>query len=266
MLRLPRFTLLTPATVTEAARMLAEHRAIEEDAAKIGTPGLTVMLVAGGTDLYPNMKRRQFTPQTLIALGRALPRDIRNGSSLRIGAGATLTSVAGDARVQGDYQALAEAAISVSTPQLRNMGTIGGNLCLDTRCNWYDQSLFWRKAEGQCMKTDPTVVCRVAPSSPRCLAVASADTVPALLALGACVRIANATGERIMPLAELYREDGIRSMTIGRDDIVTEIVLPPADGWRSTYLKLRDRGSFDFPIVGLAAAVRLEGGIVREAR
>ncbi|HVR89353.1 MAG TPA: FAD binding domain-containing protein [Candidatus Limnocylindria bacterium] len=266
MLRLPRFTLLTPATVSEAAGMLTEHRAIEEDAAKIGTPGLTVMLVAGGTDLYPNMKRRQFTPQTLIALGRALSRDIRNGSGLRIGAGATLTSVAGDPRVQRGYRALAEAAISVSTPQLRNMGTIGGNLCLDTRCNWYDQSLFWRTAEGMCMKTDPTVVCRVAPSSPRCLAVASADTVPALLALGASVRVANATGERVMPLAELYRDDGLRPLTIGRDDIVTEIVLPPADGWRSTYLKLRDRGSFDFPIVGLAAAVRLEGGIVREAR
>ena len=266
MLRLPRFTLLTPGTVAEAAALLAEHRAIDEDAAKIGTPGLTVMLVAGGTDLYPNMKRRQFTPRTLIALGQALPRDIRNGTGLRIGAGATLTSVAGDGRVRGAYRALAEAALSVSTPQLRNMGTIGGNLCLDTRCNWYDQSLFWRMAEGMCMKTDPNVVCRVAPSSPRCLAVASADTVPALLALGASVRGVNAAGERSMPLAELYREDGIRPLTIGRDDIVTELVLPPAEGWRSTYLKLRDRGAFDFPIVGLAAAVRLDGNVVREAR
>jgi len=266
MLRLPRFQLHQPATVEAAALLLREHRAAEQDAAKTGTPGITVMLVAGGTDLYPNMKRRQFTPATLIALGKALPRSISNGTGLTIGAGATLTTVGSDARVQQSYRALAESALAISTPQLRNMGTIGGNLCLDTRCNWYDQSLFWRMAEGMCMKTDPTVVCRVAPSSPRCLAVASADTVPALLALGASVRVVNAEGGRVIALADLYREDGISYLTIGRDDIVTEVLLPKLDGWRSTYLKLRDRGSFDFPILGLAAAVRLEGGIVREAR
>ena len=266
MLRLPRFQLHQPATVEDAALLLREHRAAEQDAAKTGTPGITVMLVAGGTDLYPNMKRRQFTPATLIALGKALPRGISNGTGLTIGAGATLTTVASDARVQQSYHALAESALAISTPQLRNMGTLGGNLCLDTRCNWYDQSLFWRMAEGMCMKTDPTVVCRVAPSSPRCLAVASADTVPALLALGASVRVVNAGGERVIALADLYREDGISYLTIGRDDIVTEVLLPKLDGWRSTYVKLRDRGSFDFPILGLAAAVRLEGGIVREAR
>jgi len=266
MLRLPRFQLHTPATVAEAALLLREHRAAEQDAAKTGTPGITVMLVAGGTDLYPNMKRRQFTPATLIALGNAVPRGISNGNGLTIGAGATLTAVASDARVDKRYRALAESALSISTPQLRNMGTLGGNLCLDTRCNWYDQSLFWRMAEGMCMKTDPSVVCRVAPSSPRCLAVASADTVPALLALGASVRVVNAEGERIIAVADLYREDGISYLTIGRDDIVTEVLLPTLDGWRSTYLKLRDRGSFDFPILGLAAAVRMEGGIVQEAR
>ena len=266
MLRLPRFQLHQPATVADAALLLREHRAAEQDAAKTGTPGITVMLVAGGTDLYPNMKRRQFTPATLIALGKAVPGGIHNGTGLTIGAGATLTAVASDARIKKSYRALAESALSISTPQLRNMGTIGGNLCLDTRCNWYDQSLFWRMAEGMCMKTDPSVVCRVAPSSPRCLAVASADTVPALLALGARVRVVNADGERVIALAELYREDGISYLTIGRDDIVTEVLLPALEGWRSTYLKLRDRGSFDFPILGLAAAVRLEGGIVREAR
>ena len=266
MLRLPKFQLHTPATVEGATLLLREHRAAEQDAAKTGTPGITVMLVAGGTDLYPNMKRRQFTPSTLIALGKALPRDINDGTHLAIGAGATLTAVAGDKRVRERYPALAQSALAISTPQLRNMGTIGGNLCLDTRCNWYDQSLFWRMAEGMCMKTDPSVVCRVAPSSPRCLAVASADTVPALLALGASVRVVNAAGERMIALADMYREDGISHLTIGRDDIVTEVLLPQLDGWRSTYLKLRDRGSFDFPIVGLAAALRLEGGVVQEAR
>ncbi|MEP7004178.1 MAG: FAD binding domain-containing protein [Chloroflexota bacterium] len=266
MLRLPKFQLHVPATVEDAVLLLREHHAAEQDAAKTGTPGITVMVVAGGTDLFPNMKRRQFTPSTLIALSKAVPRDITNGTSLTIGAGATLTAVASDQRVLQSYAALAESALAISTPQLRNMGTIGGNLCLDTRCNWYDQSLFWRMAEGMCMKTDPSVVCRVAPSSPRCLAVASADTVPALLALGASVRVVNAAGERMIALADLYRDDGISHLTIGRDDIVTEVVLPKLDGWRSTYLKLRDRGSFDFPIVGLAAAMRLEGGIVREAR
>ena len=266
MLRLPKFQLHTPATVEDAALLLREHRAAEQDAAKTGTPGIMVMLVAGGTDLYPNMKRRQFTPQTLIALGRALPKEVQNGKGLSIGAGATLTAIASDKRVRERYRALADGALAISTPQLRNMGTLGGNLCLDTRCNWYDQSLFWRMAEGQCMKTDPSVVCRVAPSSPRCLAVASADTVPALLALGASVRVVNAAGERVIALADMYREDGISHLTIGRDDIVTEVLLPQLDGWRSTYLKLRDRGSFDFPIVGLAVALRLEGGVVREAR
>jgi 4-hydroxybenzoyl-CoA reductase subunit beta len=154
----------------------------------------------------------------------------------------------------------------VSTPQLRNMGTIGGNVCLDTRCNWYDQSLFWRSAEGFCMKTHPDVVCRVAPSSPRCLAVASADTVPALLALGAKAVVESADGTRDIDLADLYREDGIRFLDLRRDEIVTSLVLPSAAGWRSTYLKLRDRASFDFPITGLAAAVKLDGERVVDAR
>ena len=266
MLRLPTFQLHVPATIEDAALLLREHRAAEQDSARTGTPGITVMVVAGGTDLYPNMKRRQFTPKTLIALSRAVSKGIGDGAGLTIGAGATLAAVARDARIRERYAALAEGALAISTPQLRNMGTLGGNLCLDTRCNWYDQSLFWRMAEGMCMKTDPSVVCRVAPSSPRCLAVASADTVPALLALNARVRVVNASGERVIAVADLYREDGINPLTIGRDDIVTQILLPELDGWRSTYLKLRDRGSFDFPIVGLAAAVRLDGGIVRGAR
>jgi 4-hydroxybenzoyl-CoA reductase subunit beta len=266
MLRLPRFQLVEPTTWTEAARLLREHGAAQSDAAR-GTPSVPVMLVAGGTDLFPNMKRRQFTPQVLVSLGRVKgAREISNGSSLRIAAGATLTEVARHPTVTRKYAALAQAAGAVSTPQLRNMGTIGGNLCLDTRCNWYDQSLFWRSAEGFCMKTHPEVVCRVAPSSPRCLAVASADTVPALIALGAKVSVENAGGVRELDLAELYREDGIRYMAIGRDDVVVSVTLPDATGWRSTYLKLRDRNSFDFPIAGVAAAVRLEGKTVTDAR
>ena len=266
MLRLPRFRLVEPTTWTEAATLLREHGAAASDIAR-GTPSVPVMLVAGGTDLFPNMKRRQFTPQVLVSLGRVEgAREISNGSGLRISAGATLTEVASHPTVVAKYTALAQAAGAVSTPQLRNMGTIGGNLCLDTRCNWYDQSLFWRTAEGYCMKTHPEVVCRVAPSSPRCLAVASADTVPALIALGATVSVENASGRRDLELAELYREDGIRYLAIGRDDVVVSVTLPDATGWRSTYVKLRDRNSFDFPIAGVAAAVRLDGNTVTDAR
>ncbi len=275
MLRLPRFQLLEPTTWTEAATLLREHGAAASDVAS-GTPQLAVMLVAGGTDLFPNMKRRQFTPRVLVSLGRVQgARTISNGSiraqgplplGLRIGAGATLTDVAAHPTVRAKYTALAQAAGAVSTPQLRNMGTIGGNVCLDTRCNWYDQSLFWRTAEGYCMKTHPSVVCRVAPSSPRCLAVASADTVPALIALGAKVAVENADGQRELDLAELYREDGIRYLAIGRDDVVVSVTLPDATGWRSTYLKLRDRNAFDFPIAGVAAAIRRDGDTVVDAR
>ena len=266
MLRLPHFRMVEPTTWTEAAKLLREHGAAASDIAS-GTSNVPVMLIAGGTDLFPNMKRRQFTPQVLISLGRVKgAREISNGSGLHIAAGATLTEVASHPTVRAKYAALAQAAGVVSTPQLRNMGTIGGNLCLDTRCNWYDQSLFWRTAEGYCMKTHPSVVCRVAPSSPRCLAVASADTVPALIALGAKVSVENAGGRRELDLAELYREDGIRYLAIGRDDVVVSVTLPDATGWRSTYLKLRDRNSFDFPIAGVAVAVRLDGSTVTEAR
>jgi 4-hydroxybenzoyl-CoA reductase subunit beta len=253
MLRLPKFTYLAPATVAEAIRLRTENLD-------------SSMYVAGGTDVYPKMKRRQFQPAQLISIAAVVPNSISNGSGLTIGAGATLTEVSAHPKVRAGYRALSEAAALVSTPQLRNMGTIGGNACLDTRCNWYDQSLFWRTAEGYCMKTHAEVVCRVAPSSARCLAVASADTVPALIALGASVRVAGPKGERSVELADCYREDGIRYLTLSPGEIVTEIQLPPSDGWRSTYLKQRDRNSFDFPIAGVAAAVRWDGPVVAEAR
>lgn len=253
MLRLPRFTYVAPPSLEEAIRLRTEHPA-------------SSMYVAGGTDVYPKMKRRQFQPELVVSLGRVVGGGIANGSGLRIGAGATLTAVSEHPKVRDRYRALAEAAALVSTPQLRNMGTLGGNVCLDTRCNWYDQSLFWRTAEGYCMKTHPEVVCRVAPSSPRCLAVASADTVPALIALGATVAVAGPAGERVVDLAECYREDGIRYLTLETGEVVTEVRLPPADGWTSTYLKQRDRGSFDFPIAGVAAAIRWDGGTVSDAR
>jgi 4-hydroxybenzoyl-CoA reductase subunit beta len=255
MLRLPPFRYLAPRSVEEAVRVFAD-----------AGPG--TMLVAGGTDLYPNMKRRQFEPDTLVGL-RAIGalRGVRGSAreGLTIGAGTTLTAVATHPEVARHYAGVATAAGLVSSPQLRNMGTIGGNVCVDTRCNYYNQTHQWRKAIGFCMKKDGDL-CLVAPGSPRCWAVSSSDTAPALWSLGARVRLVGVAGERTVPLEALYRDDGIEYLAKQPGEIVTDIALPPADGWRSVYLKLRRRGSFDFPVLGVAVAARLEGEVVREAR
>ncbi len=245
MLRLPPFRYLAPRGLNEAVWMLAQE-------------GEQAMLVAGGTDLYPNMKRRQFTPQVLIGL-RAIPAlHSISGSpeqGMRVGAGVTLSTLAAHAFILQHYSALATAAGSVSTPQLRNVGTIGGNLLLDTRCNYYNQTEFWRHSIGYCMKKDGDV-CLVAPGSARCWAISSADTAPVLVSLGAQVRLVSVRGERVLPVRELFRDDGMDPYTKAPDEILTEVILPPADGWRSAYLKLRRRGSFDFPLLGVAVALR----------
>jgi len=255
MMRLPPFTYLAPRTVADAARAMAEH-------------GPEAMLVAGGTDLYPNMKRRQFEPGVLVGL-----RGIREMAGVRgsardgfaIGATTTLSDVARHPGIVRDAPALAIAAGLVSSPQLRNMGTLGGNVCVDTRCNYYNQSFAWRKAIGFCMKKDGDI-CLVAPGSPRCWAVSSSDTAPVLWSLGATVRLVSASGDRTIPLAALYRDDGIEYLTKRPDEILAEILLPPLDGWKSIYLKLRRRGSFDFPVLGVAVALRMEEDVIRDAR
>jgi len=254
-MRLPPFTYLAPRTVGDALKYL-------------GDAGPEAMLVAGGTDLYPNMKRRQFEPKTLVGLRgvrelRGVRGSERDGISL--GSGTTLSAVAAHPTVAQHYPALATAAGLVSSPQLRNMGTIGGNVCVDTRCNYYNQSYAWRKAIGFCMKKDGDI-CLVAPGSPRCWAVSSSDTAPVLWSLGARVRLVGPDGERAVPMSALYRDDGIEYLAKRPDEIVIEITLPPADGWRSAYVKLRRRGSFDFPVLGVAVAARVEGDVVREAR
>lgn len=256
MLRLPPFRYLAPHNLDEAARMLAAE-------------GSQAMLVAGGTDLYPNMKRRQFTPPVLIGLRQIAALKQINGSpgqGYRLGAGVTLTTIAEHPVLQEYYPALTTAAGSVSTPQLRNMGTIGGNVLLDTRCNYYNQTEFWRHAIGYCMKKDGDI-CLVAPGSPRCWAISSADTAPVLISLNAQARLVSVDGERVIPLRELYRDDGMQPYTKADNEILSEIILPSPDGWRSVYLKLRRRGSFDFPILGVAAALRFaDDGTVADAR
>jgi 4-hydroxybenzoyl-CoA reductase subunit beta len=254
MMRLPSFTYRAPRTVREAADLLA--------AAEGGA-----MLVAGGTDILPNMKRRQQVPATLIGLRQVAElRGISNGDGLTIGAATTLTSVMQDARVRAAYPGLWQAAAQIATPHLRNMGTIGGNVCLDTRCNYYDQNYEWRKAINFCMKKDGDI-CWVATSSPRCLAVSSTDTAPALIALGASVTLASPEGAREVPLADFYQNDGINYLTRRATEILTSIRLPSSAGWRSTYWKLRRRGSFDFPVLSVGAAVKLAAdGSVAAAR
>jgi 4-hydroxybenzoyl-CoA reductase subunit beta len=214
------------------------------------------------------MKRRQFEPEVLVGLrGIRELTGVRGAarSGLAIGAGTTLTAVSRHPEVVAGHAGLAAAAGLVSSPQLRNAGTLGGNVCVDTRCNWYNQSHQWRKAVGFCMKKDGDI-CLVAPSSSRCWAVSSSDTAPALWSLGARVRLTSASGERVIPVSALYRDDGIEYLAKRADEIVTEILLPPADGVRSTYLKLRRRGSFDFPILGVAVALVMEGDRVQNGR
>ena len=196
MMRLPWFQFKAPASVTEAALMLAGE-------------GPRGMLIAGGTDLLPNMKRRQQTPATLISLNRVEElKRIANGSGLTLGAGLTLAEVAGADAVREKYRGLYQAAAQVASPQLRNMGTLGGNLCLDTRCHYYNQNEDWREAIGYCMKKEGQT-CWVATASKRCLAVSSTDTAPALIALGAKVRLVSAAGERELGLESLYKNDDI---------------------------------------------------------
>jgi len=255
MMRLPLFEFRAPRTLAEAARMLAGE-------------GPTTMPIAGGTDLLPNMKRRQQVPRTLMSL--RLVEELRrlelSDSATRLGACLTLSEIADDLRFRNGMTALAQAASQVATPQIRNMATLGGNLCLDTRCNYYDQSYEWRKAISFCMKKDGEQ-CWVALSSPKCVAISSTDTAPALIALGARVRLVSRSGEREVSLADLYNNDGIHYINRRPDEILAEVLLDSLHGWKSTYWKLRRRGSFDFPVLSVAAAGRLShDGAVEDAR
>src|SRR5580765_7348461 len=224
MLRLPRLRYLRPKSPREAAAMAVEL-------------GPRAMFVAGGTDLFPKLKRRQFEIDTLIGLD-FLAHDIRNGSTeCAISAGVTLSAAADDAHLRGGFAGYAEAAGLVSSPPLRNAGTIGGNLCVDTRCNYYDMTYEWRKAAGFCLKKDGDI-CLVAPSSPRCWAVSSSDTAPMAIALDGVVSLVGPDGEREAPVAALYRDDGIEYMAKTPSEVVTGLRLKAVAGTRSAYVKL----------------------------
>ncbi len=254
MLRLTRFDHHAPRTLGEAVRLAAQERAT---------------LVAGGTDLVPGMKRGLFEPGTVVSLRgirelRGIRRDREGG--LLVGAMTPLRELAQDRRVKSRYAALAQAAGLVATPQIRAMATVGGNLCSDTRCNYYDQSFLWRQAINFCLKKDGDI-CRVAPGSPRCWAVSSSDLAPVVVALKARARLASVRGERTMPMGEFFHDDGMDHLGKAADEILADVALPPPAGLLSTYLKLRRRGSTDFPVLGLAVVARIDAkGVCDVAR
>src|SRR6266566_1732573 len=254
MLRLPTFRYLQPRSLAEALHMKADA----------GPDG---MFVAGGTDLYPNMKRRHQEPKTVISL-MGIP-EMRKLEGWNVGTCITLSTLSNLPTFQ--RSAVASAARLVSTPLLRNMGTLGGNLCLDTRCNYYNQTYEWRKSIDFCMKKDGAI-CWVAPSSPRCWAVSSSDIAPVMVAIGAEYRLVGPQGERVVPAGRFYNNDGINYLTKQPDEILAAVQLPAPNGWDAVYHKLRRRGSFDFPVLGVAAWIQWEQGagsreqIVKDAR
>ncbi len=255
-MRLPKFTYRQPVTADEAVTILSGE-------------GPSAMLVAGGTDLYPNMKRRQMTPKTVVGLRRVREISGITGSpdtGMTIGSGVTLTDIERNPDVAAAYPGLAYAIRTISTPQLRNMGTIGGNLCLDTRCNYWDQNYEWRKGINFCLKKDGSV-CWVAPGSSKCLAVQSSDAVPVLCAMDAVVILRSIRGERTVRAEELYNNDGIDYLHKKPDELITGIRLPAVNGWKASYRKLRRRGAFDFPVLGAAAHLKFgTGSVVESAR
>ncbi|MGI8835451.1 MAG: FAD binding domain-containing protein [Pyrinomonadaceae bacterium] len=249
MMRLPKFEYRVPREIAEAVKI-------------VGDLGPTAQFVAGGTDLYPNMKRRQQTPGTVISVMRVPELNQITGdgtSGLRIGASVTLTDIVDHPLINRDYPVIAQAARTISTPILRNMGTIGGNLLLDTRCNYYDQNYEWRKGINFCLKKDGDI-CWVAPGSAKCWAVQSSDLVPVMVAIGARFRLASTLGDRVIDAAGFYNDDGIDYLKKRPDELLVDIQLPPTNGWRASYQKLRRRGAFDFPVLGVAAYITLENG------
>lgn len=264
MLRLPEFKFIQPKTLAEAADVLRSEGAAE---------GTEVRVVAGGTDLWPNLKRRHQKAQTVVSL-MGIPdmagiHGIGDSGGARLGATTILTHIEKDARIQTRYPAFARAVASISSPPLRNMGTIGGNVCVDTRCTYYNQTEDWRRSIDYCLKAEGNT-CWVATSSPTCLAHSASDSAPILCALGATVVLASKDGDREIPLTDLYADDGIHYLTKKPDEIVAAIRLPGAADstrCRSAFWKLRRRGSIDFAVLSSAVAVWTNpDGLVRDAR
>jgi 4-hydroxybenzoyl-CoA reductase subunit beta len=244
---LPQFELMRPALVSEAIVALQQF-------------GADAQIIAGGTDLVPSLRQGLFAPRVLIDLKSVRELDglaWNNSTGLSIGALVRISNLAGSAELAKHFPVLQQAAQIIAGPQIRNMGTAGGNLCLDTRCLYYNQSEFWRGSIGGCLKKDGSV-CHVAPGADTCWAVFSGDLAPALLTLDASVELQGSRGHRTLPLAEFYLNDGILRNHRAPDEILTRILIPARSAdWKGVYHKFRIRQSIDYPLAGVAVSMRL---------
>lgn len=243
---LPSFRLLRPHTIAEAVEQLAAHSG-------------KIQILAGGTDLIPSMKQRLFEPEFVLDI-RAVEelQGIRvvPGLGMEIGALVTLSKLEDSEYLRQNYPVLHEAVKTVASPLLRNMGTLGGNICLDTRCLWYNQSLTWRKSCGFCIKKDGDL-CHVAPGGKSCWAAFSSDSPAALLCLNAEIEVAGAKGFRRVLIKDFYTGIGDAGLKLEKNEMLTRIFLPESSaGWRGAYQKLRVRGSIDYPLAGVAVALK----------
>jgi len=255
-LSLPQFKLLRPRSVEAAVEHLARYAG-------------NLQLLAGGTDLIPSMRQKLFEPEYVLDLrGIGVLRGIRAlpDGGMEIGALTSLRTIEQSVLLRERYPVLAEAAATVASPVLRNMGTIGGNICLDTRCLWYNQSPTWRRGCGFCIKKDGDL-CHVAPGGTKCWAAFSGDTPPALLCLSAEIEIAGAAGIRRIPLQEFYTGLGDNFRRLQANELVTRVLLPAGSaGYRGVYRKLRVRGSIDYPLAGVAVVMKRSNGHIADAR
>ncbi|MFY9561864.1 MAG: FAD binding domain-containing protein [Terriglobales bacterium] len=253
---LPDFQLLRPRTLTDAVGQLAKHAG-------------NIRIIAGGTDLLPSMRQKLFDSQYLLDIRHMVEgKGIRPQSDggVEIGALTLLTDIEHSDFLRQHYPVLSEAAKTVASPILRNMGTIGGNICLDTRCLWYNQSLAWRKSCGFCIKKDGDL-CHVAPSSAKCWAAFSGDTPAALLCLNAELEIVSASEMRRVKLSAFYTGDGMDCRRLQPNELVTRVILPASSaGYRGAYRKLRIRGSIDYPLAGVAVVIKRSNSHIEDAR
>jgi len=239
-----------------------------DDAAKLLAADAGARLLAGGTDLVPNLRRGIEQPPVLVAIGSVAGfADITgDAGGLSFGAGVTLARLAADADIARRYPAIAQAAQAVAGPAHRSVATLGGNLCQDTRCVFYNQSEWWRAANRYCLKRGGDT-CHVAPQGNRCHAAFAGDVAPALLALGAQVELLSGRGTRRLPLAALYRDDGAAHLTLEHDELLLRVHVPPGATDRACgYRKARVRGAMDFPLAGVAMALRASAGTLVELR
>lgn len=247
MLPLKSFSLLRPQNIVELSQFLSEADA-------------KTKIIAGGTDLLPNLKHGLYDTTSLIALSALSElRGIKfEQSALSLGAMVSLRQVACDEAIVARAPALAKAARHIASPQIRAMGTVGGNICLDTRCAYFNQTQFWRSALGYCLKKDGTA-CHVVKSGKRCVAASSNDLATTLLAYGALLHVLSPAGVRTLALADLYTANGENNKVLTGKEVITEVSIPVGVQCYVGFAKLRHRESFDFPLLSIAAAIQLEG-------